>query len=138
MTAGRRYLAFAALATAVAAAVAGAGVLLTRLVAGPGADAAVVAGCAVSLAASLIGGLPLVIGRQDRSMAVAALAATGLRLGVVLVLTLVLAVASGLARKPFLFGTAVSYLALLAVDTRFALVAASSPPAAPHDTEDEG
>lgn len=122
----RRFLGFALRAAGVAALVAVAGWFFApRWFASEPASTAVraaVAGCAISLIASLAGGL-LLAGRpaDPQTAAVRALGATGLRLGVVAALVLTAGFGLGLALRPLLLWTAISYVALLALDTRFAL-----------------
>ncbi len=128
-TAGRgtrqgRYLGFAAVAAAVAAAV---GAIGFWIAGGPGAGAAAAAGCGIALAASLVGGLVIARRPDDpRTAAVSALGATGLRLGAVAALVVLVALSGRVPLKPLLLWTAIGYVALLAVDTRYALAEAKA------------
>lgn len=122
--AARDYLRFGATAAVLTAATAALGIPATRHYAGTGSasDGAVVVGCLLALAASLASAVPLAFGHGP--MATRALAATGLRLAVVLIPGLALALGGWFPVKPLLFWAALSYLILLAVDTRFALARA--------------
>ena len=128
-TAVRRYLRFLALAAGAAALLAALGWLPTRNLAGEAGGAALLAACAVCWMASALGGVPVLLAEAERepgdgpghpppavtfgSMLVRLAAVAGLALAVTL---------SGLvARTPFLVWTALGYLALLVVDTRYAL-----------------
>jgi hypothetical protein len=124
----RRYLGFAALATLVAGALAAAGAAVGgESGAWPGTAAGALAGCAVSLAASLAGGLAIALRPPDpRAAAARALGATGLRLAAVAALAAVVALSGRVAVEPLLVWTAISHLALLAVDTRYALAEAAA------------
>lgn len=105
------------------------------------ATRAAMAGCAVSWIASLVGGLLLVAGPPDpQTAAVRALGATGLRLVAVVVLVMAASLGLGLPVKPLLLWTAISYVALLAVDTQFALTAAAGGASKPaqREADDEG
>lgn len=126
-TARSRYLGFAAGAAAAAAAVAAIGWWIASGRGGPAAGAAAVTGCGIALAASLVGGLVVARRPADpRTAAVGALGATGLRLGVVAVLGTLVALSGRVPVKPLLLWTALGYLALLAVDTRYALAEAKA------------
>jgi hypothetical protein len=120
------YLRFLAWAVGVAAAVALLGWLPTRGLGGDSAVRAMLAGCAVSVVASAVGGVPIALARGAVSPTQAVrmqalLMAMGLRFGAVVVLGLA-AVLSGLFdRAPLLIWVAVSYAAQLVVDTRYAL-----------------
>lgn len=103
-------LAVGALAAVVAALLAG------RLV-GPEGVAAAVGGCVVSMAASLVGGLPLLLkGAAPLQATLASMAIRWLTLGLVATLTAVL---SGWPLAPLLLSLAGAHLALLVVDTGF-------------------
>lgn len=122
-----RYLGFAAVAAAVAAAVGAIGFWIAGGRGGPDAGAAAAAGSGIAFAASLAGGLVIARRPADpRTAAVAALGATGLRLGAVAVLVALVALSGRLPLKPLLLWTAIGYVALLAVDTRYALAEANA------------
>jgi hypothetical protein len=122
--AARGYLRFLAWTVAVTAAVALLGVVPTRRLAGGDAIPALLAGCAIGILASALGALPVALARRDRPPAARAqtvLAAMALRLGAALVLALAAALSGWFARRPLLLWVAVSYLAQLVIDTRYAL-----------------
>lgn len=117
------YLRFLAWAVGVAAAAALLGWLPTRSLGGEGAVRAMLAGCAVSVVASAVGGVPIALarGKAPAARMPALLMAMGVRFGAVVILGLA-AVLSGLFdRAPLLIWVAVSYAAQLVVDTRYAL-----------------
>jgi len=126
----RAYGSFAAVAAAVSLLLAAAGWFPTRWLAGPAGTPAMLAGCAIVLAASLVGGLPIAFGggnsggRPGVPPVLRALAGIGLRLAVATVLAAAAALSGRFAVAPLVAWTAVGYLVLLAVDTRFALAAA--------------
>lgn len=118
------YLRFVVCVSLVVAVLAALGYVPTRRLGGEGAVAAMWAGCAVGAVASLMGLLPFVFGRGVSSPAgrfQAMLLAMAVRFGVVLVLGLVAALSGWFERGPLLLWIAISYVALLAVETRFAL-----------------
>lgn len=117
------YLRFLAWAVGIAAAAALLGWLPTRSLGGEGAVRAMLAGCAVSVVASAVGGVPIALarGKAPAARMQALLMAMGVRFGAVVILGLA-AVLSGLFdRAPLLLWVAVSYAAQLVVDTRYAL-----------------
>lgn len=136
MNAGRRFARFAAAAAAVAALIAAVGWVVAPRWGGAGAAAAALVACAACFAGSLAGGLVLVTGRSDpQSAAIRVLAAMGARLVVVVGAVAAAALGGALPLRPLLLWTALCYVALLALDTRFALTAAQAP--ADDDREDE-
>lgn len=127
----RAYGSFAALAAGASLLLAVAGWYPTRWLAGPAGTPAMLAGCAIGLAASLVGGLPIAFGGGDGTASrpgmppvFRALAGLGLRLAVAVVLAAAAALSGRFAVAPLVAWTAVGYLVLLTVDTRFALAAA--------------
>lgn len=115
-----RFLMWAVGVTAVAALV---GWLPTRRLGGEEAIPAMLAGCAVSLLASALGGVPIALARgaSQANRMQALLMAMAVRFAVVVVLALA-AVLSGLfLRAPLLIWVAISYAVQLAVETRYAL-----------------
>ena len=115
-----RFLMWAVGVTAVAVLL---GWLPTRRLGGEEAIPAMLAGCAVSLLASALGGVPIALARGTAEAArmKALLMAMALRFGAVVVLALA-AVLSGLFhRVPLLLWVALSYAAQLVVETRYAL-----------------
>jgi hypothetical protein len=128
----RRYLRFAAAATGVAGLLVLVGWLPTARLAGPGGWAAMLAGCGIGLAGSLLGGLPVALGeRRDEAgtnrgtpPVVRALAAMGLRFGTVVALAAAAGLSGLFSLRPLLLWTAIGYLGLLIVDSRYAVAAA--------------
>ncbi len=118
------YLRFVAWVLGVAALAAAVGYLPTRRLGGPDAVPSMLAGCAVGVLASLVGGLPVLWGRHDPTPAERLnrmLFGLGLRFGVAVALGLAAAFSGWFERDPLLLWVAISYMALLVVDTRFAL-----------------
>lgn len=118
------YLRFLVWATVVTAAVALVGYLPTLRLGGEGAIPAMIAGCVVGLLASLAGGLPVALGRAAPSPRAAyptMMAAMAVRFGAVLVLALAAALSGLFERDPLLIWVAITYLALLVVDTWYAV-----------------
>jgi hypothetical protein len=124
------YLRFLAWAAAITAAVAALGAVPTRRLGGEGALPALLAGCAIGLIASAVGGVPVALaagaGRRA-DLAPAVLAAMGLRFAVALALGLAAALSGWFERGPLLVWLALSYLALLGADTKYALAALRRP-----------
>ena len=112
-----------ALSAVVMVLVAAVGYLPTKRMGGSSAVPAMLAGCLVSLAASVIGSIPLVVGLHGpaRNRANAILLSTALRLAVVLVLALAVALSGWFDRTPLLIWLAISYVLLLLVDTVYAV-----------------
>ncbi|HEX2644686.1 MAG TPA: hypothetical protein VHU81_16930 [Thermoanaerobaculia bacterium] len=131
MTEGSRaagsYLRFLAwgIGTTVAAALVG--WIPTRRLAGEDALPALIAGCVIALLASAIGALPVVLARSRPNAPlqgpVAALAATGVRVGVMVALGLAAALSGSFSIRPLVVWIAIAYVVLLVVDTRYAVTA---------------
>lgn len=129
----RRYLGFLLVAAAAAVAAGLAGWLPTRAAAGREAVGAMVAALAVCWVGSALGGLPIarsasaaagrVQGEPARRLN-ANLAAMGLRIAAVAAGAVAVAVAGRVPRGPFLLWIGIGYLALLVVDTLYAIDAA--------------
>ena len=118
------YLRFVAWLLGVAALAAAVGYLPTRRLGGPDAVPAMIAGCAVGVLSSLVGGLPVLLARSDPTPAERLnrmLFGLALRFGVAIALGMAAALSGGFARYPLLLWVAISYLVLRPVDTRFAL-----------------
>jgi len=118
-----RYARFLSLAIVIVAGLCLLGWLPTRRLAGAGAFAAMLAGCAISLlSAALAGWLLIVVGaatpeaRMQRGFL-----AMIVRLAVVIVLGLAAALSGEFARSPLLFWMATSYVALLPLEVRLAI-----------------
>jgi hypothetical protein len=129
MSAARRraaagYLRFLAWSVGLVALAFAVGYLPTRAWVDGVARRAMLAGCAIGLLASWLGAIPVALaaarGSGGQQVVFGAMA---LRLLVVLALVLPAAVSGWFARGPLLVWVAVSYTVLLAVDTRYALVA---------------
>jgi hypothetical protein len=117
------YLRFLAWVVAVSAVVALLGYLPTRRLAGDGALPALLAGCAVGIVASALGGVPIALakGKPAAARMPAVMAAMLLRLVVAMALGVAAALSGQFARGPLLLWITISYVALLVVDTRYAL-----------------
>jgi hypothetical protein len=102
-----------------------AGYLPTRAWVGGLARRAMLAGCAIGLLASWLGAIPVALAaaRGSNGGQQVVFGAMALRLLVVLALVLPAAFSGWFARAPLLVWIAVSYVVLLAVDTRYALTA---------------
>lgn len=128
----RLWLAFAGLAAAVAAAVAGVGALVVS----PGARASFLAGCAAAWIAALAGAVPLALEavRPGREAILAVGKAALFRFVFALGAALVAILAGGFDKGPLLLGLAGTYVILLGAETAYLLQwwqrrAASGPPA---------
>ncbi|HVR09389.1 MAG TPA: hypothetical protein VMW75_15175 [Thermoanaerobaculia bacterium] len=125
-SAGSGYRRFLATAIVVAAAVGAAGTLPTLYLSGAAGVPALVVGCLVAVAASAVGGVPIALSDpRPASRPQAALLAMAARLVTVLALGLAAAATGRLAIRPLAIWTAVSYLAQLVVDSRYAMRAAA-------------
>ncbi len=124
------YARFLATAAVVAVAVGAVGALPTLALSGPAAMPALVVGCLVAVAASAVGGVPIALsGPLPASRPQAALLAMAARLLTVLTLGLAAAATGRFALRPLAIWTAISYLAQLVVDSRYAMRAGGGPPA---------
>lgn len=122
-----RYVIFAALAVVVAGAVALVGGMVALDRGGNEAAHAWRLGCLATLIASLLGGLLVCAsGRMHIGGVTLALGSMLVRLAVLGLLGSALAVLLDLASSPFLLAIALSYLALLVVDTGYALIGSGS------------
>lgn len=117
-----RFLAWALAAVVLAAAL---GFVPTRRLGGEEGLAAMIAGCVIGWAASALGGIPVVVSRGKAATPAgrlqAMLASMGLRFAVVLALGAAAAFSGWFSLKPLLLWIGISYLALLAVDTWYAV-----------------
>ena len=118
----RGYLSFFGLAVGVTVALVLIGALPTKHYAGADALLSMLAGCGISLLASLVGAVPIMRtrGKPTREAAVAVMAAMGLRFVLVLILGLATALSGCFMVAPLLVWLALSYVVLLVVDTCFA------------------
>lgn len=128
MTAARSpaagYLRFLVWATVGTAAVALVGYLPTLRLAGPGAVPALIAGCAVGLLASLAGGVPVALmpaGAAPEVRYRTTMLAMAVRFVVALALGLAVALSGLVPVRPLLVWVAIVYVALLVVDTWYAV-----------------
>lgn len=129
----RHYLRFLALAAAVAVLVAAVGWLPTRRLAGAEGLTALLVACALCWLASALGGVPILLaarerpeetggpGRSPGNALSAVLGASLVRFVAVVGLAVAVVLSGLVAPAPLLLWTALGYLALLAVDTRYAL-----------------
>lgn len=120
MSAGRRvFLQFLLLAGAIVALLLVLGWVPTRRLAGDAGPPAMIAGCLVSLLASLAGTVPVLLARRRShvEMVPAALGATATRLGVVVVAAAAVALSGVVETKPLLLWVVISHGGLLIADT---------------------
>lgn len=121
------YLRFLGWVVAVTAVLVLLGWVPTQRLGGEGAVPAMLAGCAVGILASALGGVPIALARGTRGGAAqrtqAALLSMAVRLGAVVILAVAAVLSGWFPRKPLLLWVAISYVAMLVVDTRYALQA---------------
>lgn len=123
-TPAAEYLRFLAWVAGVAVLIAVIGALPTRRLGGPEAVPAMMVGCAVGALASALGGIPVARARGAADPAKrlnAMLLSMGLRLAVVIALGAAAALSGEVERVPLLLWIGISYVALLAIDTRYAV-----------------
>lgn len=123
-TPAAEYLRFLAWVVGVAVLIAAIGALPTRRLGGPEAIPAMIVGCAIGALASALGGIPVARGRGEANPAQqlnVVLLSMAVRFAVVIVLGAAAALSGGIERMPLLLWIAISYVALLAVDTRYAV-----------------
>lgn len=107
---------------AVSVALAALGFLPTRKIAGGDGVVAMAAAVAVVCLASFAGGLPVYLARRaERPRPQIVLSSMLVRLAVVVALSLPTVWWGGVAPRPFLVWMVISYLALLVVDTLYAM-----------------
>jgi hypothetical protein len=124
------YARFLAGVVLVAAAIGAVGFVPTLRLGGAAAVRAMLAGCAVAVTASAIGGVPIALaGPRPADRPQAALLAMAARLLTVAILGLAAAASGRFAIRPLALWTVISYLAQLAVDSRYAMRAGAPPPA---------
>lgn len=120
---------FLILAGAVVVFVAGVGYVPTKRLAGSDGTLAMAVGCVISLVASAMGAVPVVLARRhvgtDSQAAgrrvTAVMMSMAVRFLVVLILGVAAALSGLLVTAPLLIWLAISYVALLAADTMFAV-----------------
>lgn len=118
------YLRFLAWVVGVAVLIALVGALPTRRLGGEEAIPAMIAGCVIGALASAAGGVPIARGRRVTDPAgrlTVMMFSMVLRLAVVAVLGAAAALSGGFERKPLLLWIGIGYMALLAVDTWYAV-----------------
>ncbi len=117
------YLRFLIWVVGFTAVIAVLGYLPTRRLGGDGALPALYAGCVIGILASALGGVPIAMaqGKPPAARLSSALFATLVRLAATAVLGSVAALSGWFARSPLLLWIAISYVALLVVDTRYAV-----------------
>lgn len=123
-TPAAEYLRFAAWVVGVAVLIAVLGALPTRRLGGPEAVPAMIAGCVIGVLASALGGIPVALGRGATDPAKrlsSMMLAMGLRLVVVVAIGAAASFSGEFPRVPLLLWIGISYVALLAVDTRYAV-----------------
>ena len=120
----RRYARFLSLAVAIVLGLCAIGWLPTRRLAGAGAVAAMLAGCAISLLSAALAGWLLIVvpaetpeARMQRGFL-----AMVVRLAVVVVLGMAAALSGELARQPLLLWIGTSYVALLPLEVKLAIL----------------
>lgn len=121
---GGRYARFLSLAVAIVLGLCVAGWLPTRRLAGAGATAAMLAGCAISLlSAALAGGLLIVVGAETPEARMQrGFLAMVVRLAVVVALGAAAALSGEVARQPLLFWIGTAYVALLPLEVKLAIL----------------
>lgn len=119
-----RYARFLGLAVAIVLGLFAVGWLPTRRLAGADAVAAMAAGCGISLlSAALAGWLLVVVGAETPEARMQrGFLAMVVRLVVVVVLGLAAALSGELARQPLLFWIGTSYVALLPLEVKLAIL----------------
>ncbi len=120
------YLRFLAWVVAVTAALALVGWVPTRRLGGEEAIPAMLAGCAVGILASALGGVPIALVRGGQTARTQALLLSmAIRLGAVVILAVAAVLSGWFLRAPLLLWVAISYVVQLVVDTRYALQASA-------------
>lgn len=123
------YLRFLAWVVAVTAALALVGWVPTRRLGGEDAIPAMLAGCAVGILASALGGVPIALAGGARGGPAARMQALllsmAIRLGAVVILAVAAVLSGWFPRAPLLLWVAISYVVQLVVDTRYALQASA-------------
>lgn len=119
-----RYARFLGLAVAIVLGLGALGWLPTRRLAGPGAVAAMFAGCGISLLSAASAGWLLIVvgGETPEARLQRGFLAMVVRLAVVVVLGAAAALSGELARQPLLFWIGVAYVALLPLEVKLAIL----------------
>jgi len=117
----RDYLRFLLWGVVAIAAVALLGLVPTQRLAGPGAIAAMIAGCSVGILSLAFGAIPIALaGSSPGAKIQAGLLSIGVRFGSVLVLGLAAVLSGRFAGRPLVLWAAISYVVLLAIESRYA------------------
>jgi hypothetical protein len=121
---GSRYARFLGLAFAIVAGLCAIGWLPTRRLAGGGAIAAMVAGCAIGLLSAALAGwlLTAVAADTPEARMQRSFLAMVVRLAVVIVLGVAAVLSGEFARAPLLFWMGAAYVALLPLEVRLAIL----------------
>jgi hypothetical protein len=121
---GRRYARFLGLAVAIVFGLCAIGWLPTVRLAGAGAVAAMVVGCAISLVSAALAGWLLIAASADTPEArmQRGFLAMVVRLAVVVVLGLAAVFSGEVARQPLLFWIGTAYVALLPLEVKLAIL----------------
>lgn len=120
------YLRFLAWVIAVTAALALVGWVPTRRLGGEEAVPAMLAGCAVGILASALGGVPIALVRGGPAARTQALLLSmAIRLGAVVIFAVAAVLSGWFPRAPLLLWIAIGYMVQLVVDTRYALQASA-------------
>jgi hypothetical protein len=121
---GERYARFLGVAVAIVVGLCAIGWLPTARLAGAGAVAAMVAGCAISLVSAALAGWLLIVTSVDTPEArmQRGFLAMVVRLVVVVVLGLAAALSGEVARQPLLFWIGTAYVALLPLEVKLAIL----------------
>lgn len=119
-----RYGRFLGLAVVIVSGLCAIGWLPTRRLAGAGADAAMVAGCAIGLLSAALAGwlLTTVAAETPEARMQRSFLAMIVRLAVVVVLGVAAVFSGEFARAPLLFWMGAAYLALLPLEVRLAIL----------------
>jgi len=120
---------FVGLAAGLTVLLAAVGWVPTRHVGGPGAVVAMIAGCGIGLVASLLAAVPIALGAGAPPMTRTswALAAMLVRLFAALGLGVLAGLSGWFDKGPLLIWLAISYLALLGVETMFTVKLLGAP-----------
>lgn len=120
-TATRPYLSFLSLTAGIVVALLAIGLIPTRRLAGDEAVTAMLAGCAISFAAALLGTVPVILARGQAAPATvpAVMASIAVRLGAVIVLGVAAAWSGWFETVPLLIWLVLSHAALQVADIRF-------------------
>ena len=119
----RKYLPFVAQVFVVTALLIGIGYVPTQRIEGNEGIRAMLAGCGVSVLASVLGAVPIALSHRSQGSAALNLvtASMALRFFLVLMFAVAVALSGWFSKAPLLIWIGLSYMVLLIIDTRFAL-----------------